>query len=48
MQRGIDANGYPTGLTQLASSTGGAVSANDEYGQSPDAKTVAAANIKSE
>jgi hypothetical protein len=45
---GIDANGYPTGLTQLASSTGGAVSANDEYGQSPDAKTVAEANIKSE
>lgn len=45
---GIDANGYPTGLTQLASSTGGAVSANNEYGQSPDAKTVASANIKSE
>ncbi|UPG95076.1 TonB-dependent receptor plug domain-containing protein [Luteibacter aegosomatissinici] len=45
---GIDANGYPTGLTQLASSTGGAVSANNEYGQSPDAKTVASSNIKSE
>jgi hypothetical protein len=45
---GIDANGYPTGLTQLASSTGGAVSANNEYGQSPDAKTVAASNIRSE
>jgi outer membrane receptor for ferrienterochelin and colicin len=45
---GIDANGNPTGLTQLASSTGGAVSANNEYGQSPDAKTVAASNIQSE
>ena len=45
---GIDSNGYPTGLTQLASSTGGAVSANDEYGQSPDASTVASKNIKSE
>ena len=45
---GIDANGYPTGLTQLASATGGAVSANNEYGQSPDAKTVAAKGIQSE
>ncbi|WP_250628040.1 TonB-dependent receptor [Pinirhizobacter soli] len=45
---GIDANGNPTGLTQLASSTGGAVSANNEYGQAPDAKTVAAKGIQSE
>jgi hypothetical protein len=45
---GIDANGNPTGLTQLASSTGGAVSANNEYGQAPDAKTVAASKIQSE
>ncbi|SDG03517.1 TonB-dependent receptor plug domain-containing protein [Dyella sp. 333MFSha] len=45
---GIDANGNPTGLTQLASSTGGAVSANNEYGTPPDAKTVASSNIKSE
>ena len=45
---GIDANGIPTGLTAINSSTGGAVSANDEYGQSPDPKTVAAQNIKSE
>ncbi|WP_306851254.1 TonB-dependent receptor [Luteibacter jiangsuensis] len=45
---GIDANGNPTGLTQLASSTGGAVSANNEYGQAPDAKTVAASGIQSE
>ena len=45
---GIDANGNPTGLTPLASATGGAVSANNEYGQSPDAKTVASSNIRSE
>ncbi|WP_429198167.1 TonB-dependent receptor plug domain-containing protein [Luteibacter sp. W1I16] len=45
---GIDGNGNPTGLTQLASSTGGAVSANNEYGQAPDAKTVAASGIQSE
>ncbi len=45
---GIDGNGNPTGLTQLASSTGGAVSANNEYGQAPDAKTVAANGIQSE
>ncbi len=45
---GIDANGNPTGLTPLASSTGGAVSANNEYGQAPDAKTVASSNIRSE
>jgi len=45
---GIDSNGIPTGLTLINSSTGGAVSANNEYGQSPDPKTVASQNIKSE
>ncbi|MEY2149982.1 MULTISPECIES: TonB-dependent receptor [Rhodanobacter] len=45
---GIDANGMPTGMTFLKSSTGGAVSPNGEYGQPPDPKTVSAQNIKSE
>jgi hypothetical protein len=45
---GIDANGVPTGLTAINTATGGAISANNEYGQSPDPKTVASQNIKSE
>ncbi|HEY0198536.1 MAG TPA: TonB-dependent receptor [Rhodanobacter sp.] len=45
---GIDADGMPTGVTYLKSSTGGAVSSNGEYGQPPDPKTVSAQNIKSE
>ncbi|RDS84338.1 TonB-dependent receptor [Dyella psychrodurans] len=45
---GIDANGIPTGLTPIKSSTGGPVSANNEYGQSPDPRTVASQGIKSE
>ncbi|MDR6936192.1 TonB-dependent receptor [Luteibacter sp. 3190] len=45
---GIDGNGLPTGITYIASSTGGAVSPNGEYGQPPDPKTVSAKNIKSE
>jgi outer membrane receptor for ferrienterochelin and colicin len=45
---GIDADGMPTGVTFLKSSTGGAVSPNGEYGQPPDPKTVSAQNIKSE
>ncbi|MEO8778496.1 MAG: Oar protein, partial [Rhodanobacter sp.] len=45
---GIDANGMPTGVSYLKSSTGGPVSPNGEYGQSPDPKTVSAQNIKSE
>ncbi|MFT4248728.1 MAG: TonB-dependent receptor [Pseudomonas sp.] len=45
---GIDANGIPTGLTLIDSSTGGAVSANNEYGQAPDAATVAASNLKAQ
>jgi len=45
---GIDAHGIPTGLTAINSSTGGPVSANNEYGQAPDPKTVASQNVKSE
>jgi hypothetical protein len=45
---GIDATGVPTGLTPIASETGGGVSPNGEYGQAPDPKTVSAKNIKSE
>jgi len=45
---GIDANGVPTGLTPLASSTGGAVSANREYGQLRDPATAASRSLKSE
>jgi hypothetical protein len=45
---GIGPDGVPTGLTPIASSTGGAVSPNGEYGQAPDPKTVSAQNIKSE
>ncbi|MCW0379091.1 hypothetical protein NB697_001937 [Xanthomonas sacchari] len=39
---GIDANGYPTGLTQIS----GAVSSNNNYGILPDPKTVATQGIK--
>jgi len=39
---GIDANGYPTGLTQFSD----AVSANNYYGVLPDPKTVATQGIK--
>lgn len=42
---GIDANGNPTGLTPIGP---GPVSSNGEYGQSPDAKTVTASNLKSQ
>jgi len=45
---GIDANGIPTGLTQLPSNPAGPVSTNDEYGQPLDPKTVASANLKAE
>jgi outer membrane receptor for ferrienterochelin and colicin len=45
---GIDANGLPTGITYIASQTGGGVSPNGEYGQAPDPRTVSAKNIKSE
>jgi outer membrane receptor for ferrienterochelin and colicin len=44
----IDANGIPQGLTPIASSTGGPISANREYGIPRDPKTAAATNIKSE
>lgn len=39
---GTDANGLPTGLTQLT----GALSANNEYGQAKDPKTLAAIDMK--
>jgi outer membrane receptor for ferrienterochelin and colicin len=45
---GIDNQGNPTGLTPIASSTGGPVSGNAEYGQPRDPKTAAASNLKSE
>jgi outer membrane receptor protein involved in Fe transport len=45
---GIAADGTPTGLTPVASATGGGVSPNGEYGQAPDPKTVSAKNIHSE
>ncbi|GLQ91648.1 TonB-dependent receptor [Dyella acidisoli] len=45
---GIDDRGIPIGLTAIRSSTGGPISANNEYGQPPDPKTVASQNIKSE
>ena len=41
---GIDANGVPTGLTQISSP----VSANNSFGTQPDPRTVTAANIKAE
>ena len=45
---GIDANGIPQGLTPIASSTGGPISANREYGIPRDPKTAAGTDIKSE
>ncbi|MEO8998043.1 MAG: TonB-dependent receptor [Rhodanobacter sp.] len=45
---GIDANGYPTGLSPIATSTGGPISANLEYGIPRDPKTAAATNLRSE
>jgi len=45
---GIDANGIPTGLTPIKTSTGGPISDNLEYGIPPDPKTVASTNLKSE
>ncbi|SEP02450.1 Carboxypeptidase regulatory-like domain-containing protein [Luteibacter sp. UNC138MFCol5.1] len=45
---GIDANGIPTGLTPIFSSTGGPISANREYGIPRDPKTAAGTNIKSQ
>ncbi len=45
---GIDANGNPTGLTPIQSSTGGPISANLEYGIPRDPKTAAATNLESE
>ncbi|KJV31335.1 TonB-dependent receptor [Luteibacter yeojuensis] len=41
---GIDANGVPTGLTQIS----GPVSANNSYGVPPDPRTVTARNLKPE
>ncbi|HWX66078.1 MAG TPA: TonB-dependent receptor plug domain-containing protein [Rhodanobacter sp.] len=45
---GITANGVPTGLTPIATSTGGPISANLEYGIPRDPKTAASTNLKSE
>jgi outer membrane receptor for ferrienterochelin and colicin len=47
---GIDANGNPTGLTPIDTINGPGVpySANREYGQSPDPKTVTAKNLKAQ
>ena len=45
---GIDANGLPTGLTPIQTSTGGPISANLEYGIPRDPKTATASDIKSE
>ncbi|URL58740.1 TonB-dependent receptor [Luteibacter flocculans] len=47
---GIDANGYPTGLTPINTYQGAGVpySANREYGQQPDPKTVTAKNLKAQ
>jgi outer membrane receptor for ferrienterochelin and colicin len=45
---GIDGLGNPTGLTRLATSTGGPVSSNAEYGQARDPNTAASSNLKSE
>jgi hypothetical protein len=45
---GIDANGIPTGLTPIATSTGGPISANLEYGVFRDPKTATAKGLKSE
>ncbi len=45
---GVDANGNPTGLTPIQTSTGGPISANLEYGIPRDPKTAAVTNLKSE
>jgi len=45
---GIDANGIPQGLAPIASSTGGPISVNREYGIPRDPKTAASKDIKSE
>ncbi|NID17301.1 TonB-dependent receptor [Luteibacter yeojuensis] len=45
---GIDPNGVPTGLTPIASATGGPISSNREYGQPRDPKTAASTSLKSE
>jgi outer membrane receptor for ferrienterochelin and colicin len=45
---GIDANGIPQGLAPIASSTGGPISTNREYGIPRDPKTAASKDIKSE
>jgi len=45
---GIDANGVPTGLTAIPTSTGGPISTNLEYGQPRDPLTAASRNLKSE
>jgi outer membrane receptor for ferrienterochelin and colicin len=47
---GIDANGYPTGLTPINTVNGPEFpfSANREYGQAPDPKTVTAKNLKAQ
>ncbi|WP_425476906.1 TonB-dependent receptor [Rhodanobacter thiooxydans] len=45
---GIDANGVPTGLTPIKSSTGGPISANLEYGIPRDPKTATSTDLKSE
>ncbi|GGY31979.1 Oar protein [Rhodanobacter panaciterrae] len=45
---GIDANGYPTGLSPIATSTGGPISANLEYGIPRDPKTATSTNLRSE
>ncbi|MEO6800345.1 MAG: Oar protein [Rhodanobacter sp.] len=45
---GIDANGIPTGLTPIASNPAGPVSANNEYGEPLDPRTVASRNLKAE
>ncbi|MET0129756.1 MAG: TonB-dependent receptor, partial [Stenotrophomonas chelatiphaga] len=42
---GIDANGNPTGLTALGP---GPVSSNNEYGQTPDPRSVAPSDLKSQ
>lgn len=42
---GIDANGNPNGLTALGP---GPVSSNNEYGQTPDPRSVAPADLKSQ
>lgn len=45
---GIDSNGAPTGLTPIANSRNGPISANREYGQTRDPRLVAATNLESE